>query len=111
MTDLLEEIFRLQKEYNSMVHHNGRYPTTRAERIDKLMEAVIHEAVELQDETNWKWWKQPKPVQLEKAKEELIDILHFVIDTAMELDMDAQQTYMQFLKKNQINRKRQEEGY
>lgn len=111
MTDLLEEIFRLQKEYHDSIHHNGRYPSTRAERIDKLCQAIIHEAVELQDETNWKWWKQPKPVKMEKAREELIDILHFVVDLAMELDLDPQLTYIEYLKKNKINRQRQEEGY
>ena len=112
MTDSLEEIFRLQKEYyDNYIKDGGRYPQTLSEKIDKLSQAIIHEGVELQRLTNWKWWKQPKPLDVDAAREELIDILHFVIHAALELDMTAEQFFIQYRRKMQINIKRQEEGY
>ena len=38
----------------------------------------MHEAVELQRTTNWKWWKTPTEFDQNEAREELIDIWHFV---------------------------------
>ena len=112
MTDSLEEIFRLQKQYHdTFIRDNDRYPNTRDGRVDKLAQAIIQEAAELQRLTNWKWWKEPKPLNLPEAREELIDILHFLVDAAMELDMDAEQLFIEYRKKMQINIKRQEEGY
>jgi len=48
MSDTLEEIFRLQKEYVSTCTFE-RYPKSLEERISALCTAIIHEAVELQD--------------------------------------------------------------
>ena len=39
----------------------------------------MHEAVELQRTTNWKWWKMPTEFNQKEAREELIDIWHFVV--------------------------------
>ena len=48
-------------------------------RVAALCTAMIHEAVELQRTTNWKWWKKPTEFNQAEAKEELIDIWHFLI--------------------------------
>src|SRR5688572_26227960 len=57
-------------------------------RIFMLATAVTHESVELQRETSWKWYKTPKEMDLDKIKEELIDIAHFVFQIAMEIGME-----------------------
>ncbi len=74
--------------------------------------AIIHEAVELQRLTNWKWWKK-KPIEFDEseAKEELIDIWHFVVDASIELGMTPPHILDEYLKKNQINKDRQKNGY
>lgn len=111
MTDSLETIFTKQKELDEMVLKRDRFPQTKSEQIDKQCTAIIHETVELQRETNWKWWKQPEPLDERKAKEELIDILHFVISAAINLGMTHEQVLFEYLRKNQINKQRQERGY
>ena len=40
-----------------------RYPNDTEGRISALCTAMIHEAVELQRTTNWKWWKKTYGVQ------------------------------------------------
>jgi len=108
--DTLEEIFRMQKEYASMIKYN-RFPATKEERISNLCTAMIHEAVELQRLTNWKWWKTPVRFDEEKAREELIDIWHFVVHASIELGMEPKDILHEYEKKNLINRERQVNGY
>ena len=64
-----------------------RYPKETQERVSALCTAIIHEAVELQRTTNWKWWKKHAEFNVEDAKEELIDIWHFVIQASLEMDI------------------------
>ncbi len=108
--DMLESIFKLQKEYMKMIEGN-RMGKSREERISQLCTAIIHEACELQDLTNWKWWKSSIGFDEEKAMEELIDILHFVVQIAIELGMDARDVLNIYTRKNIINRERQLKGY
>jgi dimeric dUTPase (all-alpha-NTP-PPase superfamily) len=108
--DMLQRIFDLQKE---LVDYLGsdRYPKRTDERVSALMTAVVHEAIELQSLTNWKWWKRPVEFQIEKAQSELVDILHFVIQTAIELNMTPQKILQEYMNKNYINRERKKHGY
>jgi len=108
--DTLEAIFKMQEEFASMIKHN-RFPATKEERISNLCTAIIHEAVELQRLTNWKWWKIPVKFDEEKAREELIDIWHFVVHASIELGMEPKDILNEYEKKNLVNRERQMNGY
>ena len=108
--DMLEEIFKMQREYSKMLDEK-RFPREKEQRVSLLCTAIIHEAVELQRLCNYKWWKKPEPFDISKAREELIDIMHFVIHAAIELDMDAEALFNEYVKKNTINRERQLRGY
>jgi dimeric dUTPase (all-alpha-NTP-PPase superfamily) len=46
-----------------------------------------------------------------EAKEELIDIWHFVVDASIELGMMPQDILDEYLEKNQINKDRQKNRY
>jgi dimeric dUTPase (all-alpha-NTP-PPase superfamily) len=108
--DSLETIFSMQKDLASMMDLS-RYPATTDGRISALSTAIIHEAVELQRLTAWKWWKKPSPLDEAAAKEELIDIWHFVIQASIELGMTPQDILAEYSKKNQVNKDRQKSGY
>ncbi len=110
MGDILEEIFRLQKEYVSTFTFE-RYPKSLEERISALCTAIIHEAAELQDLTSWKWWKTFKGFDKEKAKEEVVDILHFLIQACIELNLTPQDLLELYRAKNYVNRERAQKGY
>jgi dimeric dUTPase (all-alpha-NTP-PPase superfamily) len=108
--DALEKIFDEQRK---LVDYLGldRYPKKTDERVSALMTAVIHEAIELQDLTSWKWWKKPTIFETGKAQTELIDILHFVIQAAIELEMTPQKVLEEYTNKNYVNRERKRLGY
>jgi dimeric dUTPase (all-alpha-NTP-PPase superfamily) len=110
MEDRLDSIFALQKGLENTMNLN-RYPSDVEGRIAALCTAIIHEAVELQRTTNWKWWKKPTKFNEEEAKEELIDIWHFVIQASLELKLTPDNILDEYKRKNKINRDRQRNGY
>lgn len=108
--DTLEAIFSMQNELASLMDLS-RYPNSAEGRISALSTAIIHEAVELQRLTSWKWWKKPAQFDSGAAKEELIDIWHFVVQASIELGMSPADILDEYKKKNSVNRDRQTSGY
>jgi dimeric dUTPase (all-alpha-NTP-PPase superfamily) len=110
MEDKLEEIFSLQKGLTEMMNLD-RYPDDIEGRISALCTAMIHEAIELQRTTNWKWWKKPTEFNQAEAREEMIDIWHFLIQASLELGLTPDDILKEYQRKNEINRQRQKDGY
>lgn len=110
ITDRLESIFSLQKGLANMMNLE-RYPKDVEGRVAALCTAIIHEAVELQRITNWKWWKKPVQFNEAEAREELIDIWHFVVQASLELNLSPDDILTEYKRKNEINRNRQKNGY
>ena len=108
--DRLETIFKLQLGLSDMMKLD-RYPKDSEGRISALCTAIMHEAVELQRTTNWKWWKTPVEFNETEAREELIDIWHFVVQASLELKLTPEDILEEYKKKNEINRERQRSGY
>ena len=108
--DRLEEIFKLQRGLSDMMNLD-RYPKDAEGKISALCTAIMHEAVELQRTTNWKWWKSPSKFDEKEAREELIDIWHFVVQASLELNLTPDDIVEEYKKKNKINRDRQLNGY
>ena len=108
--DTLETIFSMQKDLAAMMDLS-RYPTGTDGRVSALSTAIIHEAVELQRLTSWKWWKKPVAFDSAVAREELIDIWHFVVQASIELGMTPADILEEYKKKNRVNRDRQTSGY
>lgn len=74
--------------------------------------ALLHEMVEMETETGWKPWANSRFVNLEAARGEWIDMLHFIINGALILGLDnAEDIFARYKRKNDKNTKRQEDGY
>jgi dimeric dUTPase (all-alpha-NTP-PPase superfamily) len=110
MEDKLDSIFALQKGLENMMNLD-RYPKDTEEKVSALCTAIMHEAVELQRTTNWKWWKTPTAFDEAEAREELIDIWHFVVQASLELNLTPEDILKEYERKNEINRQRQKDGY
>jgi len=119
--DMLEILFNKQKELykkkqlaNSENKMKNIYEIKEpfdGYRIFMLSSALVHEAIELQRETNWKWWKKEKSIDDQKIQEEIIDIWHFLLQLTIEAGIDSKKLMEIYLKKNKENLNRQEKGY
>ena len=108
--DSLDEIFEMQRSFATPVKNNG-YPDGMEAMVSILCTAIIQEAVELQRTTNWKWWKTPVAFDITHAREEIINILHLVIQTAIEMGLGPRDILTEYRRKNEINKERQRNGY
>jgi len=80
-------------------------------RIFMLSSALLHEVVELQRETGWKWWKTEKAIEGQRIQEEVIDLWHFLIQLSIEARLDPELLISKYIEKNKENTKRQQQGY
>jgi dimeric dUTPase (all-alpha-NTP-PPase superfamily) len=78
--DRLEHIFQLQAKFDqALIEKRNLQHIKPDEWIQKEVLAIVSELGELLDETNFKWWKNPKDINHDALREELVDILHFFI--------------------------------
>jgi dimeric dUTPase (all-alpha-NTP-PPase superfamily) len=108
INDRLSDIFALQKTLNDDIRAKRNLNGfTHEEWIQKHTLAMLSEMAEVLDEVNFKWWKNPKPVDHDALKEELVDILHFYISMCVEAGMSPQELYDRYISKNKENFNRQ----
>ncbi len=115
--DKLDYIFHLQQLFQEeLIEKRHLHGLTTQQWIEKQTLAMLSEMAELLDEVNFKWWKNPKPLNEDAIKEELVDILHFFVSMCLTTGMDGKELYQRYVEKNKENIKRQEgkskkEGY
>ena len=111
--DKLEEIFAMQAELNKRIGVD----TSNMDEADKIKwtlnysRALQQENAELVDSVPWKWWAKYQKFDPQNARVEVVDMLHFLISIAEVLGMKSEDFYQAYLKKNEINHKRQDSGY
>ncbi len=106
--DKLENIFEFQNKFDTeLAQRRGLENIPMEQWIQKETLAMLSELSELIDEVNFKWWKNPKPVDTGKVKDELVDILHFFVSMCLKTGMDANELYERYLSKNKENFARQ----
>ena len=109
MNDKLDTIFQMQKALNEdIIARRGLEGITDEEWIQKHMLAMLSEMAEVLDEVNFKWWKNPKPVNHDALCEELVDVLHFYVSMCLKAGMDADELFQRYLAKNEENFRRQQ---
>lgn len=107
--DRLQTLFNLQKSFDEdVVKKRNLQDILPEEWIQKETLAMISELSELIDEVNFKWWKNSKVVDFNRVKEELIDIFHFFMSMCLKVDMNADEVFDRYIKKNEENFKRQQ---
>ena len=106
--DRLEHIFELQNAFNTeLIERRKLHDISDEKWIQMQTLAMMSEMAELIDEVNFKWWKNPKPVNSDNVKEELVDILHFFVSLCLRAHMSPEELYQRYLDKNKENFNRQ----
>lgn len=106
--DKLSHIFEMQNTFDTaLCEKRNLGHITRQEWMQKEILAMLSELAELLDEVQFKWWKNPTPMDEEAVKGELVDILHFFVSMCLKMGMDADELYRRYLDKNKENFDRQ----
>lgn len=78
--------------------------------LRNYLKALEDESRELSEELPWKWWSK-SPADLEAARVEIVDLLHFWISLALTAGLDAEEVLRLYKLKNEVNLARQDQGY
>ena len=105
--DKLDVIFQLQQSLNDDIEARRNIQFSREEWMQKEVLAMISELSEVLDEVNFKWWKNPRPVDDAALKGELVDVLHFFVSMCLKSGMSAEELYTLYRDKNKENFDRQ----
>jgi dimeric dUTPase (all-alpha-NTP-PPase superfamily) len=112
-SDKLEEIFRLQEQLNKRIGVDTASMTDeqRQQWVLNYCRAMTQEIAELTDSVPWKWWAKYQQFDEQNARVEVVDLFHFLISLAQVLGMSADDVFQAYVRKNEVNFKRQETGY
>ena len=111
--DKFEDLFRMQQALNERigVHTSGMSEEDQTKWLLNYSRAMSQEMAELIDSVPWKWWAKYQKFDAQNARVEVVDLFHFLISMAQVLGMSADDVYNAYLKKNEVNFKRQDTGY
>jgi dimeric dUTPase (all-alpha-NTP-PPase superfamily) len=111
--DQLQELFRMQKALNLRIGVDTDRLTQeeKTKWILNYCRAMTQELAELTDSIPWKWWAKYQTFDEQNARVEVVDLFHFLISAAQVLGMSADDVFNAYVKKNEVNFKRQESGY
>ena len=106
--DKLDTIFTMQKSLNDEITAlRNLEDVTPDPWQQKLTLAMLSEMAEALEGTDFKWWKNKKTKDPDYLKEEIVDMLHFLVSMALRAGMDAEELYARYLAKNKENFDRQ----
>ena len=111
--DQLRELFRMQQALNERigVHTSSMSEEEKSKWVLNYGRAMSQEIAELTDSVPWKWWARYQKFDEQNARVEVVDLFHFLISMAQVLGMSADDVFNAYVKKNEVNFKRQESGY
>ena len=113
MSDRLATLFAMQEKLNQRVGVDTR-AMDDAERVQWVLNycrAMNQEIAELTDSVPWKWWAKYQTFDQQNCRVEVVDLLHFLISLAQVLGMSADDVFDAYVKKNEVNFRRQDSGY
>ena len=111
--DMLADIFARQSDlaaYYQAMRPDGFYSWSPQDRCTTWTRAIVHECCELDNELNWKPWKNASDLAANRTERlfEMADILHFFVQLALDQGFSAEEVYAAYIAKNEENRRRQQ---
>ncbi len=112
-SDMLSDVFARQADlasYYKSVRPNGFYSWPPQDRCTTWTRAIVHECCELDNELNWKPWKNARDLSANREERlfEMADIFHFFVQLALDQGFSAEEMYAAYVAKNEENRRRQQ---
>jgi len=117
--DKLEEIFEKQRVLQERlgIPQKTIDPSMRQQYINQMALALHEETVEMLCATQYKdpafvpfGWKRGQEFDAANFREEVVDLMHFVVNLALIAGIDSQEFYERYLAKNKENHGRIDNG-
>ncbi|UKS30188.1 dUTPase [Paenibacillus sp. HWE-109] len=114
--DKLTQIFTMQKTLDGRITSERGIKKSLDEWVIGITLAMESEIDEIRREVNWKWWKNPKPIDRDALRGEVIDMWHFLVSLSDKVGLSAEDVHRIYVEKNAENHARQDgtsakEGY
>ena len=118
--DKLDIMFKLQKHLQSKlgIYNKIKTKADKQSYINQMILALHEEAVEIMRETSYKnpkyvkfGWKIGQKGNNENFKNEIVDILHFVLNLVIISGMNTDELFNRYIGKNKENERRKNNGY
>lgn len=112
--NLLQKFFELQAQLNQKIGIPDLTQLDASEQqkwLLRMTRAISQETAELVDCAPWKWWAKYQTFDLQNARVEVIDLLHFLISTMMIVGITPENLMELYEAKHAVNVQRQEAGY
>jgi dimeric dUTPase (all-alpha-NTP-PPase superfamily) len=106
--DRLEDIFEMQYALDQRIIDERGINKTLDEWVIGITLAMESEIDEIRREVNWKWWKNPKEIDREALRGEVIDMWHFLVSLSQKVGLTPQSVYDVYVAKNAENHARQD---
>lgn len=115
-TDKLTEMYDMQTKLDQRIITERGIAKTTDEWVVGITIAMESEIDEIRREINWKWWKNPKPIDQDALQGEVIDMWHFLLSLSRVAGLSPDDIYRIYMEKNAENHARQsgtseKEGY
>ena len=107
----MQRLFNAQKDLQLDCYPKFLIDNTQEQRLQDNLKHIMHEAMEVERETNFKHWKQPVEVNWDKVKDELVDVFIFFMNACNESHLTVLDLYSRTIDKQKINRQRQKDKY
>jgi dimeric dUTPase (all-alpha-NTP-PPase superfamily) len=116
MEDKLTQMYDMQTQLDNRIIAERNINKGLDEWVRDLTVAIEDEISEIRSEINWKWWKNPKPVDVTALQGEVIDVWHFLLSMSRVVGLTADDIHRVYMEKNAENHARQDgtsekEGY
>lgn len=108
---MLEMQRDLQLGYNNGKRVEDFTDTERMAEIRDNTLSMLSEVFEALAETGWKPWAKSNHINRDAFHGEIVDAWHFLMNLMLHTGMTADDLYAGYVRKNQINRARQANGY
>lgn len=111
--DMLADVFARQADladYYRSMRPEGFYSWPPQDRCTTWIRAIVHECCELDNELNWKPWKNGRDLSANREDRllEMADIFHFFVQLALDQGFTSAEIYQSYVAKNEENRRRQQ---
>ena len=105
--DKLTQMFAMQSALVGRIIDERGIEKTSDEWVTGLTIATESEIDEIRREVNWKWWKNPKPIDEAALQGEVIDMWHFLLSLSRVVGLTPYDIHRLYLEKNAENHDRQ----